>query len=296
MNIDQVANNMKRDLELAITQNIVGGSEVNGSGRPFTNGLDAKQSLIRSSKLISHVHEFVKHELIRNDIDSSLIFPPIGADRPEIKLTGMYKQKDQDVCVKPRGMSIERTLIDWGPMINSNLYCEYGFNYTERVLSINVRSQLSSLEKNSDTLFERLLAEALNLHDLYPKIVMGEVYVIPVYEYDDQAMIVNEVRFKSRRTNLEKYINFFHYLSGRNENDLLKDKQKYESSALIIIDFRGPKAKVYKNTDELKAAGFVRPDFNLELAEISSDNFIKELLSIYKHRFPSGIEQLYRHK
>ncbi|MFS1208682.1 hypothetical protein [Enterococcus lactis] len=293
MNIDQVANKMKRDLELAITDQIVDGSKVNKKGKLFLNGAEAKQSLIRSSKLINYVHEFVKHELIRNNVEESLIFPPLGQTKPEIKLTGMFKQKDQDVCVKPQGVLPERTLIEWGPMINSGLYCDYGGTYAERVLSINVRSQLSSLDKNSDTLFERMFAEALNLHELYPKIVMGEVYVIPVYEYDDQAMINNQVKFKSRRTNLEKYINFFHYLSGRDEQDLEEDKQKYERCALVIIDFRGDQAKVYKNTAELKARGLVRNDFEVELAELSTDKFIEDLLLIYNNRFPKRNEEIY---
>ena len=60
MNIDQVANKMKRDLELAITDQIVDGSKVNKKGK-FLNGAEAKQSLIRSSKLIIYVQEFVKH-------------------------------------------------------------------------------------------------------------------------------------------------------------------------------------------------------------------------------------------
>ena len=293
MNIEQAANNIKKDLELAITDQIVNGSKADSKGRPFLNGVSAKQSLIRSSKLINYVHEFVKHELIRNDIEESLIFPPLGFSKPEIKLTGMFKQKDQDVCVKPNGISAERTLIEWGPMINSGLYCNYGGNYAERVLSINVRSQLSSLEKNSDTLFERMFAEALNLHELYPKIVMGEVYVIPDYEYDDQAMVRNKVEFKSRKTNLEKYINFFYYLSGRNEADLKEDKQKYERCALVIIDFRGDTARVYKNTAELKAEGLVRSDFGIELAEISAENFIEDLLDIYNTRFPKSNEEIY---
>ena len=44
---------------------------------------------------------------------------------------------------------------------------------------------MSSLAKNADTLFERIFAKSLNLHMRYPNIVLGEVYLIPVYEYDD---------------------------------------------------------------------------------------------------------------
>ena len=47
---------------------------------------------------------------------------------------------------------------------------------------------MSSLAKNSDTLFERTFAEAQNLHMRYPDIVLGEVYLIPVHEYDDDMV------------------------------------------------------------------------------------------------------------
>lgn len=274
---------MKRDLELAITELTVNGSKQNKSGRDFKNGLDAKTSLIRSSSLINHVHEFVKHEMIQNNIDSETIYPPIGHTRSELKITGMFKQKDQDVCAKPTDIVAERTLINWGPMDDSNLYCNYGSNLSEQILSINVRSQLSSLAKNADTLFERMFAESLNLHETYPKMVLGEVYVIPVNEYDDSAMKENKVAFKSAQTNLEKYINFFHFLSGR--DDITKDKHKYERCALVIIDFNRPKAKVYKSTQELKNDGLIRDTYDKELGDISTGKFMEDLLKVYFERF-----------
>lgn len=68
---------------------------------------------------------------------------------------------------------------------------------------------MSSLAKNSDTLFERTFAESQNLHMRYPNIVLGEVYLIPVREYDDELVKSNRVGFKARQTNIEKYISFF---------------------------------------------------------------------------------------
>ena len=65
----------------------------------------------------------------------------------------------------------------------------YGEEYSKNTLVINVRSQMSSLAKNSDTLFERTFAEAMNLHMQYPDIVLGEVYLIPINEYDDEEAL-----------------------------------------------------------------------------------------------------------
>lgn len=84
----------------------------------------------------------------------------------------------------------------------------YGFDFSTNSLVINVRSQMSSLAKNSDTLFERTFAEAQNLHMRYKDIVLGEVYLIPTHEYDDTLVAQNRVGFKTNQTNIEKYISF----------------------------------------------------------------------------------------
>lgn len=284
MNIEQAANLIKNDIENAITNCMVNGSNLRKTTKkPFADGLEAKTSLIRSSTLINHLHEYVKHEFIRNGVKPSTIFPPLHHSKPELKITGMYKRKDQDVCVKPPNIEAVKTPINWGPMIDSGLYCDYGSKLTEEIISVNVRSQLSSLAKNADTLFERTFAETLNLHDSYPRMVLGEVYMIPVFEYDDEPMVRNEVAFKKKQTDLEKYIRFFHYLSGRPNVD--EEKHKYERCALVIIDFNKPNAKVYKNTSELIADGLVKDNFKLELADVSSEGFVESLLAIHKERF-----------
>ncbi|MDI9364015.1 MAG: hypothetical protein QM541_03615 [Flavobacterium sp.] len=41
---------------------------------------------------------------------------------------------------------------------------EYGEKFTEQTISINERSQISSIQKNFDTLYERTTSEAINLN------------------------------------------------------------------------------------------------------------------------------------
>ena len=53
-----------------------------------------------------------------------------------------------------------------------------------------------------------MIAEAFNLHYQYSKLVLGELYIILVYEYDDNKMLNNSVGFKSKHSPIEKYINF----------------------------------------------------------------------------------------
>ena len=230
MDINDCISAIKREIELGITT-----ATDRVTGKEYDNGSKAKEGIIRSSRLIRYLHEAVKCDLIKHGIDSKIIYPPLGQSNPEIKLAGFLKQKDQDVTVLPKNTTKTKTKITWGPLAHENVYDEYGKDFTEKCLVVNVRSQLSSLVKNSDTLFERTFAEAMNLHTIYNNIVLGDVYLIPVFEYDESYAKNNKVVFSTRKTNLEKYISFFSSISGR--KNIGDDGYKYERCALEGISF-----------------------------------------------------------
>ncbi|HEL9638730.1 TPA: hypothetical protein U2D09_000415 [Streptococcus suis] len=245
-------------------------------------GEKGKESMIRSSQPINLIHDATKYELINQGIDEKNIFPPLGETKPELKLAGFLKQKKQDICVVPNSVQKIPTIVNWGPLAFNKKTDEYGFEFSEQTLIINVRSQMSSLNKNSDTLFERTYAEALNLHMRYQKAVLGEVYLIPTHEYDDSSVKNNIVAFKDKQTDLEKYISFFNSISGRSENG---NDYSYERCALLIVDFNREQPHLYSSTDELKADKLVSDDFEIEYSNINFQNFAKDILSIYSTRF-----------
>ena len=246
------------------------------------NGADGKQSMIRSSVLINLIHDAVKYELIEQGVNPSNIYPHLNETKPEIKLAGFLKQKDQDVCVVPTNISKSKQPINWGPMSFLNKEDPYGYEYSTNTLVINVRSQMSSLAKNADTLFERTFAEALNLHMRYPKMVLGEVYLIPVYEYDDTAVSRYEVSFKQHQTDIEKYISFFDSINNRHLEDA---PYMYERCALLVVDFSKRQPKLFRNSAELKSAGLISRNFDIEYASLSFDSFADDILRIYASRY-----------
>ncbi len=276
LNIYECLKKIKEEIELCIT------TSKNGN-KSFQNGLLAKESFIRSSRLIGYLHETVKYDLIQHGINPRNIYPPYGMSKPEIKLAGFLKQKNQDITIVPKNIKPQPTEITWGPLSHEGIEDLFGFEYTSNSLVINVRSQLSSLAKNSDTLFERTFAEAMNLHLIYKDIVLGEVYLIPVYEYEQSAAKINKVKFSSKRTNLEKYISFFSSVSGR--SNTYEDEFKYERCALIIADFSQDVPILYSSTKQLKDDGLISDDFDLELANISYLSMVDDLLRIYSERF-----------
>lgn len=263
------------DEQLVVFKNMIEESIING-------GAKGKESMIRSSALINLIHDAVKKELIDQGVHPDNIFPPFGASKPEIKMAGFLKQKDQDVCVLPANIEKHPIIIDWGPLKFENKEDPYGFEFSTNSLVINVRSQMSSLAKNSDTLFERTFAEAQNLHMRYNYIVLGEVYLIPTHEYDDVLVKQNRVGFKGNQTNIEKYISFFNSINNRPLNG---DSYEYERCTLLVVDFSKNQPKLYHNSDELKRDGLISESFEIEYASLSFDSFAEDLLKIYASRY-----------
>jgi len=246
-------------------------------------GIKAKEAMIRSSRPINNIHEAVKAELIRKGISPQRIHPPLGETKPELKLVGFIKQKHQDVCVSPEGYVPESEIMTEGILREATDY--YGKDYTERTISINIRSQMSSLAKNFDTLYERTIAEAQNLHVRCKKMVLGEVYMIPVKEYDAAVMDDNIIQFIDRIGAVEKYIKSFQAINGR--NDYNKEEYKYERVCLLLADFQPTPAKIYHTNQELYEDNLLDENSDASIEELSWETFADNILSVYKTRFGS---------
>jgi len=265
MNINQILLRIKNEFDTAITT-----AQFNGN--TYANGNKAKEALIRSQRIINYIHEFIKEEFKRCGVPPQMIHPPLGSSNPEIKIKGFLKSKNQDVSIIPDTSIIPLTKI--------------GSPEVEKVLSVNIRSQLSSLGKNIDTLYERTFAEALNLHLSYPKQCLGEVYLIPTHEYDDRAMLTNRVVFRSV-SKIEDYIRMFQAINGRRASD--RDEYKYERVCLLIADFRQQSPKLYSSIEELKNDNLVPVGTTVNLDNLTINNFAEDLLAIYTDRFGSSL-------
>jgi hypothetical protein len=259
-------------------------------GKSYRNGVEAKTALIRSEQLIQKIHEEVKislnDKLKAEDLSGYQIHPPIGKPSPELDVWGFLKKKKQDIVILFSDPVSEK--ITEGPLIDK--IDKLGKATTEKSIVIGVRSQLSSIDKNFDTLMERAFAEAMNLHFRHPRLVVGEVYLLIVKEYDDQAMKENEVAFKDKYTNVEKFISIFNGISHRECNECTDPHSfyKYEATALLLVDFSQNPVKLYTTIEELKEDGIVRKDFNEDYSLISPIGFTDRIIKSYKHRH--GIE------
>ena len=261
MDLEKILKKIKKEFEVAI-------KTAKFNGNVYDNGNKAKEALIRSQKIINHIHDFVKDDFIKNGISRNKIYPTIKQTKPELKIQGFLKAKNQDIAIVPDKSLVKKT--------------SEHFPEVEKILSVNVRSQLSSLAKNIDTLYERTFAEALNLHLSYPKQVLGEVYLIPTHEYDDKAMVKNKVVFK-KASKIEDYIKMFQAINQRRSAS--KDEYKYERVCLLIVDFRSTQPKLYSDIQSLIKDGLVSKKANLNFENLSINNFAKDLIKIHNNRF-----------
>jgi hypothetical protein len=256
-----------------------------------TGGASGKTSLITSQQLVNLLHETIKSSLVAEGVNSLNIRPSIGTASPEITLAGFLKFKKQDVCVFPNNLQPRQESIDFNGLFNTGVTEPYGELFTEHILSINVRTQLSSLGNNVDTMFERTYAEPLNLHRRVPKMVLGEMYLISVRELDSSQIAHNNPVYSNftaaTSRQLERYIKGFSALNmRRGQRD---DDFKYERVALIIADFSQNPVKIYSTTQQLLNDNLLPANSTASIDNLQFDGFIRTLLDSYEQRFGINI-------
>ncbi len=243
----------RKILENAITTSSFGGQQK-------SNGQEAKNAAIRSSKPIQQLHgkiaESIFLKLQSLGIEPS-VWPPIGSSSPELKVTGLLKAKDQDICFTVDEHKEEK--IKTG--VEAGSTDPVGFHATNRALVVGVRSQLSSVAKNFDTLVERAFAETLNLRLRAPNITLGEVYLIPLNEFDDNSLKDNKWGLKSSKVELSKFTRIFNAITDNNYRNDVQDLYKYNASMLLVADMSKEQVKILWDEED------VAENYNHKIAE-----------------------------
>ena len=157
-----------------------------------------------------------------------------------MKVSGLLKSKNQDIAftIDPHRAETIEVGVDMGKVD------PIGWSATNNSLVIGVRSQLSSVEKNFDTLMERAFAETLNLRLRCPRITLGEIYLIPIFEFDDTSLKANRVGFKKKKVDVPKFLRMFQSITDLRYYEDPLSIYKYNATALVVADFSGPDVDV----------------------------------------------------
>ncbi|MDA2922277.1 hypothetical protein MYX07_03345 [Patescibacteria group bacterium AH-259-L07] len=221
--------------------------------------------LIRSGRIIDELHEYLKGELVNNGVKKEYIHPPLGKTSPELPISGYFKSKKQDLLVQKEK------------------------NYP--LISINIRSQLSSVQKNYDTLFERLVAEAVNIHEKFLRLPCGYLYLLPAVGYNSTAMKKNKV-IRDEYFNWEKYLITFSLLANRNS---IRNKSfKYERICLLAVDFSLNPPVILSSIDDFLDRNLIDKEFtkSFDYSSLGIDDFIEKLIAIFNARNKIPVSRL----
>lgn len=267
MALQDAATNFCKALQHAITT-------ATYDGKQYENGAKAKEALIRSQSLIQIFHEALKimiNQRLCDKNDSILsqfdwtVTPQVGRTSPELKIFGALKAKDQDITFTRMPFQAEEK-------------DQVGFEASNSAIICGVRSQMSSIEKNFDTLMERAIAEAVNLNYRFPQVTLVELYVIPLQELHTPSALKNEYHTQPKNINIGKFINQFYSTTYNG----IEAKKEYmvDACCLLIIDLNNH-GRIIENIDDLIRLGASKEICN-KFQLLAPDNFIDRIIARYK--------------
>ena len=178
-----------------------------------------------------------QHETLRQQLNTDLERITEEARGSRLRVLGGYLEKEIDVC-----LMVE----DTGPL-----------------LAISVKSQMSSIAKNTINRFEEYVGDATNLHTRYPMLVLGFLLLIPVTDETWNAT-TNEPTPVLKRIHA-----LLEQATGRDEPSGVPGS--YEASALAVVDFRADPPVIL---DAFPAAG----------SPLRMEGLFDRLVALYRKR------------
>jgi hypothetical protein len=182
---------------------------------------------VRSQSFIQTLHKYIEEDL--NDrISPKARRNGVKVVR-EARLFGSYKAKDVDVAViHPVN----------GPLI-----------------TVGVRSQMSSVAKNALTYYQDIIGESISLQERFPMTTMGYVYLHPYKEPIADKKIPDHKRWAQLYANI-----------GKRDDRLYKNQiGSYDQFAYMIVDFDDPQLEI--RDDIIKNA---IPDVDLQISTLTN--------------------------
>ncbi|KFJ06481.1 hypothetical protein BTHE_1374 [Bifidobacterium thermophilum] len=161
---------------------------------------------VRSQNFIQTLHAYVEDDL-NEHLSNKAKRKKIRVVR-EAHLFGSYKAKDEDLAV-----------VD---PINGPL------------ITVGVRSQMSSVAKNALTYYQDIIGECISLQERFPMTVMGYVYLHPY-----QELIADQ-----KTPDHERWAKLYASISNRDDRLYKNQVGSYDQFAYMVVDFKDPHLKI----------------------------------------------------
>ena len=221
----------------------------------------AMLSVSRSAIPIKRLHQHVGDLLIQTKISSDCI----DIERSIPTLLG---DKRQDLVAIPRGKT--------KPAGRSTL-------------NIGMKGAFYGVQKNRDNHFNGVRGELLSFHELHSNMVVGQVTILSLMEWDPKKSTSNTVAYKklSQRT-LAEFIDRYNKINLRKPDGSIGLSERV---ALILVDFSKTTPVVYESIQKLESDGFLMENSGLSLHNVTLSNFASDIVSIHRSRF-TGADRL----
>lgn len=162
--------------------------------------LENPQHAVRSQELIKTLHHKLAIDLYTH-LSKEALSRGINVVE-EAPIYGAYKKKDVDIAV-----------ID---------------PYNGPLITVGVRSQMSSIGNNVLTYYQDIIGECISLQERFPMATMGYVYLHPL------TFIKNSKRV---RTNVERYAQIYSTIAERDDRLYKQQLGSYDHFAYAVVDF-----------------------------------------------------------
>lgn len=202
---------------------------------------------------------FIKmlHRYIADDLRSRLT--PLarrqGVEvKEEAKIFGSHKPKDADVAVIHPNNGV--------------------------LMSIGVRSQMTSLGNNVLEYYQGIIGECISLQDRFPMAVYGYVYLHPLTFMKEATRKVDGVKTKVEvevTTDYARYARMYSAIAGRDGAQYKDIRGVYDHFAYMVVDFDESALNLVK--DEL-----VQEAVPLDERDMQISTFVDRLVETFKKR------------
>lgn len=196
--------------------------------------IDDPEKAVRSKKFIMELQQFCSEELNR------LI-------SEKMKNKGVSTTLETDILTshKTKNVDVTTAMQNNGPL-----------------MTISIKSQMSSIAKNMIGYYETIIGDVTGLHERFPFLVAGMFYLFPLKPILDGHSDENP--------NFAKFEQMFKSIIDRKEWD--ERTSKYEQFAMLVVDFDKDPPEVVKDIPKNNS--------------LRVENFFDNMINSYNDRVP----------